>query len=277
MVEFFTNNGVADYILLALIFTQIPIIFIYATRMYSRMYLNFTLSRNPEWIADHPEFSHHIRYEKTMRSFAIIIAAASFASIGYYVFQNSEPMNIVPMLFLPQTAWLIGIALYTAVLYFKVTRAIPLRDHRSTTLADQSLAAYVPLWAVALGYVGILLIGGVYIWALLSETVPVGLATARLIGLGVIIILGTGVLVFALRRKHSELEFMFGENGRKIEVRGAVVMLYFGVFIGLYRILGDFFDIHLFSTAAFFIVASMAIQGWLLAMYKYTSDKLVIK
>ena len=277
MTEFFANSVAADYMLLTLILTQIPIIFIYATRMYCRMYAHFALSRNPEWIAGQPEFTRHTNYEKAMRIFANIIAVLSLASVVYYIFQNPDPMNIVAMLLLPQLAWLIGILLYTVVLYFKVTRAIPLQDHRRTILEDRSLAAYVRPWMVSLGYIGLFFVGSIYLWALFSETIPIGLATARLIGFVGMIILGTGVLAFALRRKHSELEFMFGENGRKLEVRSAVIMLYIGIFIGLYRILGDFFDIHLFTTGTFFIVVSMAIQGWLLAMYKYTSNKLTLR
>ncbi len=277
MTEFFATNTAIDYMLLALTLTQIPIIFIYTTRMYCHMYSDLALSRNVEWVTGHPEFTRHLSYSKIMRLFAYIVAALSAASIGYYVFQCPDPDNIVPILFLPQLAWLVGIALYTVALHFKVTRAIPLPDRRRTKLEDQSLAAYMPHWIAALSYVGLLFAASVYLWALLSGTLPSALAIARLSGLSGIIIIGTGVLVFALRRKHSELELIFGENGRKIEVRGAVTALYFGVFVGLMRILGDFFDIHLLNTGIFFIVVSIAAQGWFLAMYKYTSRKLAVK
>jgi len=260
MTDFFAISIATDYMLLALILTQIPIIFIYATRMYCRMYSHFALSRNADWVADHPEFTRHINYEKVMRLFAYIISAMSFTSIGYYILQNPAPNNIVPMLILPQLAWLAGMLLYSVALHFKVTRAIPLPDRRSTKLEDQSLAAYVPHWVVALSYVGLLLAVGVYLWALASGALPTGLATARLVGLGGIIAIGTGVLVFALRRKHSELEFMFGKNGRKIEVRGTVAVLYFGVLVGLMSILGDFYGIGLFEDAFFFIVISFFVQ-----------------
>ncbi len=267
MTEFFANNTATDYILLALSLTQIPIIFIYATRMYCRMYSDLALTQNTEWIADHPEFTRHISYEKIMRLFANIVAAVSLVSIGYYVFQNPDPLNIVPMLLLPQLALLVGILLYTVALHFRVTRAIPLPDRRKTKLEDQSLSAYVPHWIAASSYVGLLLAVGVYLWALVSGSLPTDLATARLTGLGGIIAIGTGVLVFGLRRKHSELEFMFGENSRKIEVRGAVAVLYLGVLVGLMRILGDFYGISLFQDAFFFIVISFFVQVSMAVMY----------
>lgn len=276
MTEFFANNVAADYTLLVLIFTQIPIVFIYTTRMYCLVYSHHALSRNTEWVANHPEFTRHISYGNMMRLIGYMIAVLSLASIGYYIFQNPDPVNIVPMLFLPQIAWLVGILLYTVALNFKVTRTIPLADRRSTILEDQSLAAYVPHWVVALGYIGLLLMTGVYLWALTSGTLTSALATARLSGLGGIIIIVTGVLVYALRRKHSELDFVFSVSGRKIEVRATVAVLYLGVLAGLMRILGDFFDIHIFATGTFFIVISITVQGSFLAFYKYISNKLTL-
>jgi len=277
MTEFFANDVVTDFILLTLIFTQIPIIFIYATRMYCRMYLHFALARNPDWVAAHPQFSSHFRYEKTMHLFAYFISAISLASIVYYVFLNPDPGNIVPMMFLPQMAWLTGLMFYSIFLYFKVTRVIPLQDQRRTVLEDKSLFAYAPRWVVVLGYTGLLLTGGVYLWALISGTIPTGLATARLAGFSVILVLGTAVLLMALRRKHSEYEPIFGTRGRKIEVRLAVALFFLGTFVGLYRILGDFFDIHLFTTGAFFVVASVAVQGWILAMYNHPNIQVILK
>ncbi len=105
----------------------------------------------------------------------------------------------------------------------------------------------------------------IYSWALMSETLVDELAIARIVGLGVVIVLGAGVLLVTLRRKYSEMQDIIGPSGRKVEVIGAIAVLYLGVLVGIYRILGDFYNISLFSDASFFVAISLVIQAYFLA------------
>ena len=108
---------------------------------------------------------------------------------------------------------------------------------------------------------------GIYSGAIVTEVINIEIATERLIGLSGFIVLWVGILIYTVKRKHSEMELIFKENGRKYELWQIVVTLYLGVFVGIWRILGDFYGINLFSDNSFFIVGGFSVQLLLLHGY----------
>jgi hypothetical protein len=111
-----------------------------------------------------------------------------------------------------------------------------------------------------LGYGLNALILGIYTWALMSGAIENETAERRLIGIGVVVVANTAFFFLALHRKKSNAELYFGPSGRKVEVRLIAGMLYLMAFVGIYRILGDFFGISLFSAITFLVVMSVLIQ-----------------
>ncbi len=256
-----------EFLLLALTATQIPFFFILMARLYCRTYNGFAVRKNPEWFEAHPEFTAHLTAEKLFIGFSYVISIASLVGIARYFYTETPPSYLIFNLMAPVTAFVVAQLLHMAFLYYRVFPTIPVMENRKASLTDRSLATHVPLWIVYLAYFLLALILGTYVSALLGQTIELEIIVRRLTGIGVVAAGATALLLFALRRKHSELEPFFGKAAQKIEVRLVISVLYLGVFVGAYRILGDFYGILLFSEASFFIVVSILVQGWVITLY----------
>lgn len=254
-----------NFFLVMLAFTQIPVVFVFTSRKGLRLASYYCLKRNPDWVTTHPEFKVHTLINSVALGFSYLVAAVSVFAVLKYVFITPTPGYYVLLLVAPLTIWTLGYLVYFVSFYMAVTRKIPAPAIRTASLTDRRLATFVPMWAVYLCYGFLVLIMMIYSWALMSETLVDELAIARIVGFGVVIVLGTGVLLVTLRRKYSEMQDIIGPSGRKVEVIGSIAVLYLGVLVGIYRILGDFYNISLFSDASFFVAISLAIQAYFLA------------
>ncbi len=266
-----------NFFLVMLAFTQIPVVFVFTSRAGIRLASYYCLKRNPDWVAKHPEFKVYTLINSVALGFSYLVAAVSVFAILKYVFITPTPGYYVLLLVAPLTIWTLGYLVYFVAFYMAVTREIPAPALRKASLTDRRLSTFVPMWTVYLCYGFLALIVIIYSWALMSETLGGQLATARIVGLGGVIILGTGVLLVTLRRKYSEMEGIIGPSGRKVEVIGSLAVLYLGVLAGVHRILGDFFNISLFSDASFFVAISLIIQAYFLAYCLHPKVRLLLR
>ncbi|WP_262693695.1 hypothetical protein [Kordiimonas aquimaris] len=266
-----------DTILLVLTFTQIPVLFVIAARIAVAVNRHLAFKRNPVWVSENPSFRSHLFFERTAVSLSYMSAIVLFVTYVHLTIVASQSSLLLMMFIGPIVYWSVSCVLYLVLFHFFVTRNIPLPKKRSASTEDRRLSAYVPVWSVYVSYICLLSIMAVYAFALSAGSLIVGLAIARLSGLAVVLIIGTVMLLVVLRRKHSEMELIIGSNGRKFEVIGCILVLYLGVFTGIFRILGDFYEVSLFSDTSFFIVMSILIQGWFIGMSMHAKIKDIMR
>ncbi len=254
-----------DAILIILALSQIPVVFIFTTRYICQLSGHMAYTKNPVWIAGHAEFTSDRNCNMVMRGFSYLLAMASLLMVIKFALVTPTPQLYIALLVAPTIIWTVAITVYSGVFHYSVIRKIPDPEIRKAVLTDRRLSVFVPMWAVYLCYGALAVILAIYGWAWATGAIAPELAMARLTGLSIVIVLGTMVLLILLRRKLSELEAVVGASGRKIEVIFSLAVLYLGVFVGIYRIAGDFFDIFLFTDAGFFIVMNLFIQTAFLA------------
>ncbi len=254
-----------SYLVIFLATTQIPVLFIYAASLTCKLMSYNYLRENPEWVTSHPEFRTHKRYNGVFLGFSYILSAATLIAIINNVLINPSSVSHLHLLVFPTVIMAFGFLLYYGFFHFAMKKKLPVPKVRTASLVDRRLSSYVPMWTVYLVYGLLAAVFATYAWALINETIVSELAIRRLTGLSVVIVLASHILRRTLRRKHVDSELFYGSKGRKREVIVNIVGLYFGVFVGVYRILGDFFGIFLFSDASFFIVFSFLIQTYYIA------------
>ncbi|VAW07593.1 hypothetical protein MNBD_ALPHA01-985 [hydrothermal vent metagenome] len=254
-----------DIILIILALSQIPVVFIFTTHYICQLSDHMARTKNPGWIADHPEFTSARTCNMVMRGFSYLLAMASLFMVIKFALITPTPRLYIALLVAPSIIWTVAIMIYSGVFHYVVIRKISDPEIRKAVLTDRRLSAFVPMWVVYLCYGALATILVIYGWAWTSGAIAPELAMARLTGLSIVIVIGTMVLLILLRRKLSELEAIVGASGRKIEVIFSLAVLYLGVLVGIYRIAGDFFNIFLFTDAGFFIVVNLFIQTAFLA------------
>lgn len=250
-----------DSLLIILTLTQIPVLFIMGGAQYCKLVSYFATLKNQTWLSDHPEMHHFKKYNRFMIGFGYLLSVASLAGVYYFVFILQDSSYYLPMFLVPGGLWMLALLLYHLAIHFGFTRKIPAPRVVSASMDNREFEAFIPrMAAIAIGIV-LALILGVYAWAYFSAAIQAELAVRRIIGITGALVLGIGLIVYMLKRKHSELDKVVGHGGRKWEIQ---VNFYFisglFIFVGVWRILGDFFGIHLFQDEVFFICVAVSVQ-----------------
>ena len=266
-----------EFFLKLLTFTQIPVFFIFSSRVLGGQIALTSFRKNPEWVVAHSEFNRYRSYTRVWLGFSYLLAALTFIAALKFTLVTpitSPDIFIGFLLFLPMTVWGMSFMVYWGFFYFGFVKRIPTPTKREASLASRQLSTYVPLWVVYLGYGFLALILVAYIGGWMSGAVSSERAIVMLIGLTLVLMGVAFSMLVTVRRKHTELEQVFGSGGRKAEVRSIIGGLYLGVFAGVYGFLIDFFGITLFSHDGFAAAAMSVIQVsavWLLLHPKVRS------
>lgn len=256
-----------DFLLIVLAVTQIPIIFIFTSRKGVRLASDACLRKNPDWLASHPQFKLHNKISAVALGYTYLVAVGSVLAILNYAFLTPKADYLALLLVIPLTLWMVGYLVYFVFFQVAVIQRIPAPKIRKASLVDRRLTAFLPSWAVYLCYGFLSLIVMIYCWALLGETLDGELAITRIIGFSAVIALGSSVLLVALRRKYSDMEYVIGANGRKIEVLASMSVLYLVLCVGVYLLIEDFFALSFFTAAGFLVLVSLLVQLYFLAFF----------
>ena len=256
-----------ETLLITLAVSQVIVLFFICMPYYGKVMIELGLRKNSGWITEHPEFTRHKLLEKFHSYFHYVLGVVTSVMIINYVWISPGTVHFLWLLLVPLGVSLSAFLLFTAALQRLVIKTIPAPDRIKASLDDRRLSSLVPMWVVYLGVACLFILFGIYSGAIVTEVINIEIATERLIGLSGFIVLWVGILIYTVKRKHSEMELIFKENGRKYELWQIVVTLYLGVFVGIWRILGDFYGINLFSDNSFFIVGGFSVQLLLLHGY----------
>jgi hypothetical protein len=266
-----------ETLLIIMAITQIISLQIIGLPVSCQIMTNLGLRKNPEWIDTHPEFKSAQLLNNIIKWFMYLVAAASAAAIVYFVVLVPSPEYYLQLSMIPIVISSVGLIVFVGLLQQFVINKIPAPDKVSASLSDRRLSAFVPMWIV---YAGSVILGFflcVYGYSYVMEIIDPEIAMRRVLGLGGLIILLVGIFIYTLKRKHSEMEVIMGPIGRKMEVWGNVVVLYLGVFVGIWRIFDDFYGINLISDATFFLVVGFSIQAVTLVYSFHPKVKLLLK
>ena len=266
-----------EFFLILLTFTQIPVFFIFSSRVMGGLITFTFFKKNPEWVIAHSEFNRHRLYTRVWLGFSYLLAALTF--IAALKFTLITPMeNLIRLMFfflaIPMTVWGLGLIVYWGFFYLGIVKKIPAPARREASLASRQLSTYVPLWVVYFGYGFLALILIAYTGGWMSGAVGSVKAIDILIRYSVVAMAVTVSLLITVRQKHTGGEQIFGSGGRKAEVIITIGILYLALFAGLYQILTDFFSITLFAWSGFAAAIILMIQVsaiWLLLHPKVRS------
>jgi hypothetical protein len=253
---------------LLVVLSQVVVLQFYSVTVGTRVMYQRVLNRNPTWVAEHPEFtadnpeprlSLWVSYAMGLAIYARIFFAPDQLGIFYSPDTTLESV-LIDSLITSVTLTLLHNAVYF-LRFRRMIRRVPPFEVRQASLDRRALRDFVPMGWVYLAALLISAIVGVYTYALFAEVVSGELFYARVSGLFIASLIGTGVTLYALRRKPTDADELFSGRFRMWEVRGGVAVLYLLVLIGVLCILGDVFDIHPFTDLSVFIALSILIQS----------------
>lgn len=246
------------------IFSQIIVLYWLAAPINSRLTYQVFLGRNPRYVADSESFLRRFPPPRHSIRLAYAIGACWIGGLAYALFLKASDGMLIFGLVAPMLIWIVLCFGYIGVEYYRMLKKIPLPGIRHASLERRSLKNYInPIWAY-LAYALLFLVGSVYVIGYLNGRIPAYVLIGRMTGLTVATVLGSLCLMYSLRRKNQPIDEEFGPMYRKIEVAGIFPLLLLTALIGGWRILQDFYGVQLFSDLAFFAVASVVLQAFML-------------
>jgi hypothetical protein len=252
---------------LLVVLSQVAVLQFYAVPYGTRLMYRRALNRNPEWVAEHPEFTAEnpaprasvwISYAMGLAIYARVFFAPDAAPIFIPHDTTSESL-LVDSIIASGLLMLVHHSVYLLRVR-RMIRRVPPPEIRKASLDRRALRDFLPIgWVYAAGAL-IAAVCAVYTYALFAEIIPRETFFARVHGLFICCAIWAGIVLYTLRRKPTEADEILSGRFRLWEVRSIVALLYFIAAVGVWRILGDIFDVWLFSDLGFFVVMSIAIQ-----------------
>jgi len=253
---------------LLVVLSQVVVLQFYSVTVGTRVMYQRVLDRNPAWVAEHPEFtadnpeprlSLWISYAMGLAIYARIFFAPDQTGIFYSLDTTLESVLIDSLMTSVMLAFIHNAVYFVHIR--RMIRQVPPTEVRQASLDRRALRDSVRMGWVYVAALLIAAIVGVYTYALFAEIVSGELFYYRVSGLLVASLIGTGVTLYALRRKPTDADELFSGRFRVWEVRGGVAVLYLLVLIGVLCILGDVFDVYPFTDLSIFIALSILIQS----------------
>lgn len=230
----------------------------------SRLTYRVFLGRNRQYVTASESFLRRFPPPRHSIRLAHAMGACWIVGLAYALYVNDSETMLVAGLAAPILCWTVLCFGYIGVEYVRMFKKIPLPGMRHASLERRSLKDYVnPRWAW-LAYALIALVASVYVIGYLNDRVPAHVFIPRMAGLTIATVTGSLCLIYSLRRKNQPIDDELGPIYRKIEVIGIIPLLLLIAPIGGWRILQDFYGVRLFSDLAFFAVASVVVQAFML-------------
>ncbi|NQZ11920.1 MAG: hypothetical protein HRT35_32615 [Algicola sp.] len=252
-----------DWIIYAVMLLQIPILLIFAASTHGKIMLSVFVNKNPQWLADHPEFDQPKRYYKWMMAGCYTIAVASLAATIQWVWLQPAPQYRVALLILPLAALMVVFHGFAFAAFKNIYKKIPSKGTVKASLGHRKLFSYVPAPLVWLGFTLNAVVLGIYVWAMFNEVVTTRIALSRIGGLSVLLLICLFMFKMELQRKTNLMEEIFGSNARKLGLYSIVGAVYLGVAVGVLRIAGDIYQLKPLTEIQVFALFSFGLQVYM--------------
>ncbi|MES3021866.1 MAG: hypothetical protein V4857_09820 [Pseudomonadota bacterium] len=232
--------------------------------------------KNPAWLAAHPEFKQRHATPKSALWTLYALGMAWFALLAYSAARTGRSDLLIILSCAPTLAWAGYMLCYAAIGHYRVYRKIPLPEKRSVQFERRSLRDFVhPAWTtscLALYAAAIL----AYLAGHHLGLIPTQVLVGRMLGIAIILVVGTATLLYCVRRKKQPIDDAWGPAYRQLEVRGNVGMLYGCLIVVGWGMSQDFFATAALSAALFFSAVNLAMQIVWLGFMDSRAVKLIL-
>lgn len=266
-----------ETLLIIMAITQIISLLMIGLPVSCKIITNLGLRKNPEWFKEHSDFPPLRTVLKLNRGFISMLVAGSAVAVFYFVILVPSPYLYLYLTLVPLLIASVWFMVFIGVLQHFVIHKIPAPDRVSASLYDRRLSSFVPLWLIYLPCAALIGFLWLYGYSYVTVLIDPAIALPRVMGLAGFMVILIGMFMYTLKRKYSEMEVVMGPGGRKVEIWGHVVILYMGVFVGIWRMLGDFYGINILSDEIFFLCTGFAIQGLMLVYSFHPKVKAAIQ
>jgi hypothetical protein len=204
--------------------------------------------RNPEWLCSQPELAERLRRRRLPVMFSRVVGIVLLGALSLAAFtgQPLETMTVVLISSLVAATISFFLDLWS---YWRLNRLVPAPAKREADLRSTRHEEHMPTQWVRSWHATLFAAIGLYGFAYLQELVPLGLAVARTIGIGLII-----VISWFSHRVGRRLPPQPGQ--RKV---GIGVMVFCSLVV-LGRIAQDFFDAPRFNEIWFWFFVAVTLQ-----------------
>ncbi len=248
----------------AVIFSQMVVLYWLAAPATFRLIYQSYLTKNSEWIANHPEFVRRYAQEKYAIWLSRLLGAVWIAIAIWGLVAAASEQWLIGLLLLSMLVWLVLELTVSGIEYQRVYKKIPLPKKRHASLERRMLIGLAnPAWIYA-GLSVLAAIGAIYVYAYCRELIDVDLLLWRLGSLIAGAVMSIAFLLYCVRRRKQEIDDALGPRFRRSETLGAIYCLYFFAIAMAVRELQDLFGISLINDVIFFAVASIVLQVFVL-------------
>jgi len=205
--------------------------------------------RNPEWLCSQPEFAERLRRRRLPVIFSRLAGVVLLGALFVAAFAEKplESMTIVMILSVVAATLSFLLDMWT---YWRLNRLVPTPARRHADLKSTRHEEHMPAQWIRYWHAALLAAIALYGIAYMQELVPPGLAVARTIGIGLIIIAS-----WFSSRVTRKLPPQTGQ--RKV---GVGVMAFCSLVV-IGRIAQDFFDAPQFNEVWFWFCFAVALQA----------------
>jgi hypothetical protein len=217
--------------------------------------------RNPEWLSRQPEVAARLRRRRAPVLFSWLWGVALLGALSFAAFATEplEAMTVVLILSIVASTLSFFIEIWS---YARLNRLVPAPAKREADLKSTRHDDHVPAHWVNYWSAGLLAALALYAFAYSQDLVPLDLAVARMIGIGLIIVLSQ--VSNRMTRKQPPQP-----GARKV---GIGVMAFCSLVV-IGRIAQDFFEAPEFNEIWFWFFFAVAMQaGFALATIRGMRD-----
>ncbi len=246
----------------------IQIVFVYGLMpaFFLRFVAHLYAIRNPEWVAQHPDFIPGKSNWRVGRWLFYALGVAWIALLTQFQ-RDAAAERLLAALYYPTSLWLILAMGYIGLEYLCVGRHIPPATKRSARFARRTLRELVhPGWLIAC-YALYGALFAAYLALFKLGRIPDFIFEARIITIAFVMVLFTLILIWGVVRKNQPGDDIFwGPSSRKFEVRFFVGGLYFGLAMFATHLARDGFGLPALENVSLFVAVNLLTQAFFLTM-----------
>lgn len=242
-----------------------------------RLSIFMALKKNPEWIATHPEFKIHKTFELIAVWFHYLLGIGSALAIIYFTLVVPTPDYYIKLLIIPLQLLAHGFLIIMGGQYFWLARSIPTPKITQASLTERKLSRFIPIWVYVAVNVFLAITTILYGYIYFAELREASFALTQFISFCFGFIFLNLAILFSVRRKHSESDFMFGKFGRKTDIWIMIAMMLFLAVVGVIGVIRDFFGGWAISEMMFLVGIILFAQIMALYFQLHPKNKSMLK
>jgi hypothetical protein len=262
-----------DWIIFALAFSQIVVLYWISTRSCLGMINKIFLDKNTAWVLDNPDF--YARFAKPKLTVYLLYGVGALWLLGLSsIMGKMDDTSLFLFLGVPNSVWQMMLMVYLGVAYFRIAKKIPLPTKRSANLARRNLRDYVhPFWT-GLCVASYLIVIASYVAALTGKHIELEVFVRRMAYLAFVLLLTVGLLRYSLRRKRNFLDDVLGASFRRWEVLANFTFsMMASAFVVLWIMIHDLTSTLLISPISVALAWSLVCQALVLYLTFHTRIK----